>query len=122
MIKDFFVNNKDKLIIERGELAWKCLVLCDVVVVFFCVFWTSIHYKIIKGAYWIPLFLMPDNNGKYYFQKKLKWNTIFKNISLVIKKEDDFRFINSFSKISSMKKIRDQILKILTSKFKFEET
>ena len=57
---------------------------------------------------------MLDNSArKYYFQKtNLNEIPFSKNISLVIKKEDDFRFINSFSKISSMKKnIRDQILK-----------
>ena len=94
----------------------KCLVLCDVVASLFssCIREHQYIIKLSKEPIGIPLFLMLDNNArKYYFQKtNLNEIPFSKNISLVIKKEDDFRFINSFSKISSMKKnIRDQILK-----------
>ena len=117
LIEDSFINNKDKLIIERGELCMeKCLVLCDVVASLFssCIREHQYIIKLSKEPIGIPLFLMLDNNArKHYFQKtNLNEIPFSKNISLVIKKEDDFRFINSFSKISSMKKnIRDQILK-----------
>ena len=129
LIEDSFINNKDKLIIERGELCMeKCLVLCDVVASLFssCIREHQYIIKLSKEPIGIPLFLMLDNNArKYYFQKtNLNEIPFSKNISLVIKKEDDFRFINSFSKdFKYEKKYKGpNFKKYLRQKFKFEET